>query len=154
MTVIAAAMAIEGWPKARLRLLSNVPETEGTEAKAAKTSLGHKGTLLVLLRHPSSLASTASECNAVHCRPNTVSSNRFPRLPTSHMAINITHAPRCLGSRLLSLPSCSRLVLISLPAREGARESAENEINDGVMQTLSAPAAHGKLRMENGETPT
>jgi len=22
------------------------------------------------------------------------------------------------------------------------------------MQTLSAPAAHGKLRMENGETPT
>lgn len=151
MTVTATTLA--GRAGGRRRLSDSCLRYKKQEKSKSRRLRRHLGTSapFFLLRGPLPLclplqASAAAECNAVHCRPNTVSNNRFtththtpPPVHEAHcLKINITHTPHCRGSWLTATfpPLCgSRCVSISLPA---------NEINDGVMLTLSAPAAHGK----------
>lgn len=99
-------------------------------------------------RRPASRASTAAECNAVHCRPNTVfcneSPSHFPPTPPRNI---LPIRPMALAWR-----GVVRLSNTFPPLRQALRFNftvsgeGENEINDGVMQTWSAPAAHGKCR--------
>lgn len=82
-------------------------------------------------RHPALRASTGAECNAVHCRPNTVFRNESPahfpahsNPPSPTSPLNITHTPdgsglAWRGSPILSLPCGRRCVSISLSARGG-----------------------------------
>lgn len=99
MTVTATTLA--GRAGGRRRLSDSCLRYKKQEKSKSRRLRRHLGTSapFFLLRGPLPLclplqASAAAECNAVHCRPNTVSNNRF----TTH-----THTPPPLSTRHIAL---------------------------------------------------